>query len=73
MCEVFNRQLVDARDKPIITALEYIREYLMKRIVKVQKLIENADGLLTPTATKMMNSIKEEAAKYIVIWNGDYK
>ncbi|KAI3746204.1 hypothetical protein L6452_08628 [Arctium lappa] len=63
MCEVFNKQLVDGRDKPIITALEYIREYLMKRIVKVQKLIENADGPLTPTATKMMNSIKEESTK----------
>ncbi|KAJ9543460.1 hypothetical protein OSB04_023167 [Centaurea solstitialis] len=31
MCEVFNKQLVDGRDKPIITALEYIREYLMRR------------------------------------------
>nr|GEU79745.1 transposase, mutator type [Tanacetum cinerariifolium] len=37
MCEVLNRQLVDGRDKPIITCLEYIREYLIKRIVNVQK------------------------------------
>nr|GEX57671.1 CDPK-related kinase 3 [Tanacetum cinerariifolium] len=37
MCEVFNRQLVDGRDKPIITCLKFIREYLMKRIVNVQK------------------------------------
>ncbi|GJT31020.1 mutator type transposase [Tanacetum coccineum] len=34
ICEVFNRQLVDGRDQPIITCLEYIKEYLMKRIVK---------------------------------------
>ncbi|GJT46594.1 mutator type transposase [Tanacetum coccineum] len=33
MCEVLNRQLVDGRDKPIITCLEFIREYLMKRII----------------------------------------
>ncbi|GJR59125.1 mutator type transposase [Tanacetum coccineum] len=33
ICEVFNRQLVDGRDQPIITCLEYIREYLMKKIV----------------------------------------
>ncbi|GJU97542.1 mutator type transposase [Tanacetum coccineum] len=33
LCEVLNRQLLDGRDKPIITSLEYIREYLMKRIV----------------------------------------
>ncbi|GJT10852.1 mutator type transposase [Tanacetum coccineum] len=37
ICEVFNRQLVDGRDQPIITCLEYIREYLMKRIVVVWK------------------------------------
>ncbi|KAJ9544823.1 hypothetical protein OSB04_024530 [Centaurea solstitialis] len=37
MCEVFNKQLVDGRDKPVITALEYIKQYLMKRIVTVQK------------------------------------
>ena len=36
MCEVLNRQLLDARDKPIITCLEYIREYLMKNIVNVK-------------------------------------
>nr|GEU84698.1 transposase, mutator type [Tanacetum cinerariifolium] len=35
ICEVFNRQLVDGRDQPIITCLGYIREYLMKRIVVV--------------------------------------
>ncbi|XP_071727335.1 uncharacterized protein [Rutidosis leptorrhynchoides] len=30
MCEIFNRWLLDARDKPIITALEYIRENFEK-------------------------------------------
>ncbi|KAI3747159.1 hypothetical protein L6452_09607 [Arctium lappa] len=38
MCEVFNKQIVEARDKPIISALEYIRHYLMKRIVHVLKI-----------------------------------
>ncbi|GJV65436.1 hypothetical protein Tco_1476264 [Tanacetum coccineum] len=38
ICEVFNRQLVNDRDQPIITCLEYIREYLMKRIVVVQQV-----------------------------------
>ncbi|GKE56597.1 mutator type transposase, partial [Tanacetum coccineum] len=31
----FNRQLVEGRDVPIITCLEFVRGYLMKRIVKV--------------------------------------
>nr|GEW80954.1 transposase, mutator type [Tanacetum cinerariifolium] len=37
ICGVFSRQLVDGRDQPIITCLEYIKAYLMKRIVLVQK------------------------------------
>ncbi|GJW79794.1 RNA-directed DNA polymerase, eukaryota [Tanacetum coccineum] len=34
------RQLLEARDSPVITALEYVRKYLMKRIVIVQKVNE---------------------------------
>ncbi|GJR75192.1 RNA-directed DNA polymerase, eukaryota, partial [Tanacetum coccineum] len=39
-CEVFNKKLLEARDSPVITALEYVRKYLMKRIVIVQKVNE---------------------------------
>lgn len=35
LCEVFNAKIVDGRDRPIISALEFIREYLMKKIVTV--------------------------------------
>ncbi|GJZ83674.1 mutator type transposase [Tanacetum coccineum] len=49
--EVFNRQLVDGKDQPIITCLEYIIEYLMKRIVVVQKLIVKTVGPHTPSVT----------------------
>ncbi|GJX09485.1 hypothetical protein Tco_0199344 [Tanacetum coccineum] len=71
ICEVFNRQLLDARDSPVVSALEYVREYLMKRIVVVQKVIEKSDGPLTPSVTKVFKKIKEASAKYIVDWNGD--
>lgn len=66
MCEVLNRQLLDARDKPIVTCLEYIRQYLMKKIVNVQKVIDKCDGPLTPNATILFNKIKDEAAQYKV-------
>nr|GEW36588.1 hypothetical protein [Tanacetum cinerariifolium] len=36
ICKVFNGKLVGGRDKPMITLLEYIREYFMKSIVNVQ-------------------------------------
>nr|GEU33998.1 hypothetical protein [Tanacetum cinerariifolium] len=43
ICEVLNRQLKDGRDKPIITCLEFIREYLMKRIVIIQQCVVNVE------------------------------
>ncbi|KAK1411976.1 hypothetical protein QVD17_32873 [Tagetes erecta] len=70
MCEVFNGKIVEGRDKPIITVLEYIREYLMRRIVTVLKVIENSSKILTPTAYNLFEAIKKEAAKCIVGWNG---
>ncbi|KAD2393312.1 hypothetical protein E3N88_40289 [Mikania micrantha] len=62
-----------ARDKPVITCLEYIREYMMKRILVVHKLISKCDGPLTPNATKAFNTIKSEASQYTVIWNTSNK
>ncbi|KAI3727481.1 hypothetical protein L6452_16097 [Arctium lappa] len=73
ICEVFNRQLVNGRDKPIITALEHIRQYLMKKIVTVQRVISKCDGPLTPAATKLLSIIKTEAVQYTVLWNGRNK
>ncbi|KAK1591707.1 hypothetical protein Q3G72_012074 [Acer saccharum] len=31
MCEAFNKAILQARDKPVITLMEMIRNYLMKR------------------------------------------
>ena len=70
ICEVFNRQLLNARDSPIYTALEYVRGYIMKRIVLVQKVIEKSEGPLTPSVTKLFKVIMEEASQYKVEWNG---
>ncbi|XP_022041722.1 uncharacterized protein LOC110944369 [Helianthus annuus] len=73
ICEVFNSQLIQGRDKPIITSLEFIREYLMKKHVVVQKLIAKCQGPLTPTATKVFEKIKSDAVHYSVIWTGGSK
>ena len=61
ICEVFNRQLNDVRDQPIITYLEYIKEYLMKRIIVVHQLIEKIVGKLTPTVKVMFDAIKKRS------------
>lgn len=73
ICEVLNRRLVDARDQPIITCLQYIMEYLMRRIVIVQQVAEKTQGRLTPTATKIFERIKSHAGNYVVTWNGGNK
>nr|GEU77663.1 5'-nucleotidase domain-containing protein 4 [Tanacetum cinerariifolium] len=69
ICEVFNRQLLDARDSPIISCLEYVREYLMMRIVIVQKAIKRCEGPLTPTVISIFRAIKEKSVQYTVDWN----
>lgn len=70
ICESFNSKLVDGRERPIITCLEYIREYMMKMIVKVHEVIEKSKGPLTPTATLIFEATKTEAGKYTILWNG---
>ncbi|XP_076911072.1 uncharacterized protein LOC143568926 [Bidens hawaiensis] len=67
LCESFNKQLVGARDKPIITCLEYIREYMTMRIVNVKKMQATARGPLTPQATKAWDEIQREASKLVVM------
>ncbi|GKA44694.1 hypothetical protein Tco_0737490 [Tanacetum coccineum] len=71
--EVFNGKIVRGRDKLVITLLEYIREYCMKRIVNVQDVIDKCTGPLTPTATRIMEPIKKEAHLMKVKWNGANK
>ncbi|XP_022039778.1 uncharacterized protein LOC110942333 [Helianthus annuus] len=70
MCESFNNQLVKGRDKPIITCLEFIREYLMKKIVVVHKVIAKSNGPLTPYATRVFDEIKADASQYSVMMAG---
>ncbi|KAI3818709.1 hypothetical protein L1987_12524 [Smallanthus sonchifolius] len=67
ICEVFNRQLIGARDKPVITCLEYIREYITKRIVNVKKIQARSTGPLTPAATNTFDTIKKEASQLTVL------
>ncbi|KAL4568298.1 hypothetical protein LXL04_023907 [Taraxacum kok-saghyz] len=71
LCEVFNSNIGKDRDKPIITCLEYIREYLMRRICNVQKEIDKLQGPLTPIATTLLEKVKKEAVEYRVIFSGN--
>ncbi|GJR70437.1 FAR1-related sequence 5-like protein isoform X2 [Tanacetum coccineum] len=63
-------QLIDGRDKPIIVVLEYIREYLMKRIVIVQKVIDKSVRPITPNATNLFDQIMSDSSQCTVLCNG---
>ncbi|GJY81537.1 hypothetical protein Tco_0494288 [Tanacetum coccineum] len=69
LCEYFNGKILDARDAPIITALEYIREYLMRRMVNVIAVINKTDGPLTPSINKLLKVAMDKANKYTVGFN----
>ncbi|XP_076886006.1 uncharacterized protein LOC143535709 [Bidens hawaiensis] len=71
MCEVLNSKTVDGREKPIISCLEFIREYLMKRIINVMKAQDKWNGPLTPKATIILERNKKNAPSCIVKWCGD--
>ncbi|CAI9284354.1 unnamed protein product [Lactuca saligna] len=73
LCEVFNSKIIKGGDKPIIGCLEYIRQYLMKRICNVMKVMDKAKGPLTPTATTILDANKSHASHYIARWNGGEK
>ncbi|CAI9300107.1 unnamed protein product [Lactuca saligna] len=73
LCEVFNSKLIEGRDKPLISCLEYIREYMMKRICNVIKVQKKCVGPLTPSATKIMEKNVNWASQYTVRWNGSDK
>nr|KAJ0207047.1 hypothetical protein LSAT_V11C500244150 [Lactuca sativa] len=73
LCEVFNSKLIEGSDKPIITCLEYIQEYMMKRICNVIKVQQKCVGPLTPTTTKIMETNTTNASNYIASWNSSNK
>ncbi|GJY30279.1 hypothetical protein Tco_0413774 [Tanacetum coccineum] len=57
----------------LMTCLEYIKEYLMKRNVEVQQVIAKTIGELIPTLKLIFSAIKSAASLYNVEWNGCIK
>nr|KAJ0190736.1 hypothetical protein LSAT_V11C800440920 [Lactuca sativa] len=73
LCEVFNSKLIHGRNKPIISCLEYTRQYLVKRICNVKKVMSKAPGPLTPTTSKLLERNREASVQYRARWNGTAK
>ncbi|GKA30364.1 hypothetical protein Tco_0716669 [Tanacetum coccineum] len=71
--EYWARSYFSGRAKLIYCSTTSVREYCMKRIMNVQGVIDKCTSPLTPTATRIMESIKKEAHLMKVQWNGANK
>ncbi|XP_056170809.1 uncharacterized protein LOC115666035 isoform X1 [Syzygium oleosum] len=70
-CESFNKSIIDARDKPIITLLEAIRVQLMERIHKQRDGLAKYSGVICPKIQEILDLQKEYSASWIPAWNGE--
>ena len=73
MCESFNATILEAHDKPVITLLELVRGYIMKRIVSKRKAAQKWKHLVGPKIWKLLESSKFLVVDCISNYCGDMK
>ncbi|XP_021758837.1 uncharacterized protein LOC110723774 [Chenopodium quinoa] len=66
ICETFNVVIRDARDKPILTQMEWLRRYVMKRHNDKREVVQKLDGKLMPYVSKKFDKIERVARHCIV-------
>ncbi|KAK8655790.1 hypothetical protein V6N13_108356 [Hibiscus sabdariffa] len=59
LCECFNKFILEARDKPILTMMETIRTKIMQRIAKKQSQADKFTGPLCPKIQKKLEIMIE--------------
>lgn len=68
MCERFNVVLKGARDKPIMTCMEWIRRYVMKRCFEKWEMTNKEKGRFMPYVKKVFDGF-EVQARYAEVLN----
>lgn len=73
LCECFNgnRAILLARQRPILSMLERIRMYLMKRMTKQRLAVEKWHGDIGPRIFKIIEKNKSLSGENIAEWCGD--
>lgn len=61
-CESFNNVLREARAKPILQLMEWIRRYVMQRFLAKREGLKRFDGVIMPSVVKMVHKGLEEAS-----------
>ncbi|XP_074306285.1 uncharacterized protein LOC141641525 [Silene latifolia] len=67
MCESFNAVLKEVRDKPVLTMMEWMRRYVMKRHYEKREGVKKYEGLVMPYVEEFLNWAKKEA-DYCDVW-----
>ncbi|TXG49115.1 hypothetical protein EZV62_024990 [Acer yangbiense] len=73
MCEAFNKAILQARDKLVITHMEMIRNYLMKRLVKKRAELEKWTHDIGPNVFRIVEKLKMESSICQTEYNGNLK
>ncbi|XP_021755278.1 uncharacterized protein LOC110720549 [Chenopodium quinoa] len=66
VCGTFNAVIKDARDKPILTQMEWMRKYMMKRNSEKWEIIQKMEGKDTPYVAKVFERM-EKVARYCIV------
>ncbi|XP_027161031.1 uncharacterized protein LOC113762002 [Coffea eugenioides] len=70
LCESFNSHILEARDKPIISCLENIRELMMERIQKRKAAMTRYPHSTGPLIRKIVEDRIEESFQWFPQFNG---
>ncbi|XP_065623857.1 uncharacterized protein LOC136065100 [Quercus suber] len=70
-CENFNSQILEFRDKPIITMLEEIRLHLMAYYIKKKEKIARYHGPICPRIQNKLEIEKINSTNCVPVWCGD--
>ncbi|KAL5576670.1 hypothetical protein UlMin_018369 [Ulmus minor] len=58
MCEAFNSAIVQARDKPVITLMEMVRNYLMSMMAKKREELKKWNHPIGPKVMRYLEKVK---------------
>jgi len=71
LSESFNSTILLARDKPIITMMEWIRCYLMSRFSHLRERFVAYSGVVFPKPNKRLDRKVEKSGNWIVVLTRD--
>lgn len=72
LCETFNGVMKEARDKPIITCMEWIRKYVMRRTFEKYTSAEKVNHRLMPYVGQIFKWVAKESQECYVLQCSPY-